>query len=84
MPPQGNSPSLEDLMKQLATTICELQQHAIPAEYDHHHPRPQDTNRITARSSNLPSRTIPNLRGNVMSRILYTSQGLKMGVVKNV
>ncbi|RDX62171.1 hypothetical protein CR513_59524, partial [Mucuna pruriens] len=39
MPPQGNYPSLEDLMKQLAT---------IPVEYDRHHPRPQNANRTVS------------------------------------
>ncbi|RDX76769.1 hypothetical protein CR513_43198, partial [Mucuna pruriens] len=39
MPPQGNSPSPEDLMKQLA---------AIPAKYECHHPRPQNADRIVS------------------------------------
>ncbi|RDX76820.1 hypothetical protein CR513_43146, partial [Mucuna pruriens] len=42
----------------------ELQQYAVPAKYERHHPRPQGVNRILARSNNLPSQTIPNLRGN--------------------
>ncbi|RDY06308.1 hypothetical protein CR513_09726, partial [Mucuna pruriens] len=32
----------------ISRAICELQQHAIPAEYDRHHPRPQYTNRIVS------------------------------------
>ncbi|RDY03153.1 hypothetical protein CR513_13300, partial [Mucuna pruriens] len=44
MPPQGNSPSLEDLMKVPAK--YELQQYAVPAKHECHHPRPQDANRI--------------------------------------
>ncbi|RDX78781.1 hypothetical protein CR513_40888, partial [Mucuna pruriens] len=44
-------------------TICELQQHAVLTKYDRHHPRPQNTNRTSAGSSNLPSQTIPNPRG---------------------
>ncbi|RDX94181.1 hypothetical protein CR513_23461, partial [Mucuna pruriens] len=66
MPPQGNLPSLEDLMKQY--------QYAVPTKHERHHPRPQDANWITRNivshlqsigSGNLPSQTIPNLRGNV-------------------
>ncbi|RDX82552.1 hypothetical protein CR513_36640, partial [Mucuna pruriens] len=45
MPPQGNSPSLEDLMKQLATSN---QKYAVPVEYDRHHPRPQNANRTVS------------------------------------
>ncbi|RDY02547.1 hypothetical protein CR513_13976, partial [Mucuna pruriens] len=56
----SNSPSLEDQMKQLATIL---------AKYECHHPRPQDLANIvsqlhSAGSSNLPSQTIPNPRGN--------------------
>ncbi|RDX78149.1 hypothetical protein CR513_41603, partial [Mucuna pruriens] len=40
------------------------EQHAFLAEYDHHHLRPQDTNRISVGSSSLPSQTIPNPRRN--------------------
>ncbi|RDX85930.1 hypothetical protein CR513_32799, partial [Mucuna pruriens] len=53
LPPQGNSPSLEDLLKQLATSNLEfqqseLQQHAVLAKYDRHHPRPQDADRTVS------------------------------------
>ncbi|RDY11495.1 hypothetical protein CR513_03841, partial [Mucuna pruriens] len=30
--------------------ICELQQHTIPAEYDCHHPRPQDTDKTISKN----------------------------------
>ncbi|RDX80655.1 hypothetical protein CR513_38773, partial [Mucuna pruriens] len=47
-------------------TICELQQYAIPVKHDRHHPGPQDANQTlqSADSSNLPSQTILNPRGN--------------------
>ncbi|RDY00192.1 Retrovirus-related Pol polyprotein, partial [Mucuna pruriens] len=45
-------------------TICELQQYAVPTEHDRHHPGPQNADRSSAGSSNLPSQTIPNPRGN--------------------
>ncbi|RDX66314.1 hypothetical protein CR513_54928, partial [Mucuna pruriens] len=51
--------------KQLGVPIkYELQQYVVPVEYECHHSRPQNAKRISARSSNLPSQTIPNLRGN--------------------
>ncbi|RDY05745.1 hypothetical protein CR513_10383, partial [Mucuna pruriens] len=51
--------------KQLGVpTKYELQQYAVPTKYEHHHLGPQDTKKTSARSSNLPSQTIPNLRGN--------------------
>ncbi|RDX99978.1 hypothetical protein CR513_16892, partial [Mucuna pruriens] len=43
----------------------ELQQHAIPAKHECHHPKPQDGNRTSAESGNLPSQTILNLRANM-------------------
>ncbi|RDX98429.1 hypothetical protein CR513_18646, partial [Mucuna pruriens] len=54
VPTQGNSPSLEDLMKQLATSNLEFQQSLanIVSQLQ------------SARSSNLPFQTIPNPRGN--------------------
>ncbi|RDX94145.1 hypothetical protein CR513_23501, partial [Mucuna pruriens] len=73
-PTQGNSPSLEDLMKQLATSNLEFQQSqsTIPAKHDRHHPGSQDANRTASKycelqstgSSNLPSQSIQNPRGN--------------------
>ncbi|RDX78152.1 hypothetical protein CR513_41606, partial [Mucuna pruriens] len=34
-------------------TICELQQHAVPIEYDRHHPRPQDADRTVSQHYEL-------------------------------
>ncbi|RDY06024.1 hypothetical protein CR513_10062, partial [Mucuna pruriens] len=57
-------------MKQLTKipTKHELQQHAILAKYERHHPRPQDadktTRNISAGCRNLPSQKILNSRGN--------------------
>ncbi|RDX78029.1 hypothetical protein CR513_41747, partial [Mucuna pruriens] len=50
MPPQGNLLSLEDLMKQLATSNLEFQQNmnSIPTKHEHHHPKPQDANRTAS------------------------------------
>ncbi|RDY10512.1 hypothetical protein CR513_04953, partial [Mucuna pruriens] len=47
IPPEGNSPSLEDLMKQLVANNLEFQQsqHTVLAKYKRHHPRPQDADR---------------------------------------
>ncbi|RDY08772.1 hypothetical protein CR513_06951, partial [Mucuna pruriens] len=45
-------------------TKHELHQYEIVAEHERHHPRPQDASRTSVGSSNLPSQTIPNLRGN--------------------
>ncbi|RDX79478.1 hypothetical protein CR513_40092, partial [Mucuna pruriens] len=71
---QGNSPSLEDLMKQLATSNLEFQQSVSSSNMQF---RQNVTTTIqdlktqirqlantSAGSSNLPSQTIPNLRGN--------------------
>ncbi|RDX99217.1 hypothetical protein CR513_17764, partial [Mucuna pruriens] len=44
--------------------IRDKQQYTIPVERDRHHPRPQNVDQTSARSSNLPSQTIPNSRGN--------------------
>ncbi|RDX65192.1 hypothetical protein CR513_56174, partial [Mucuna pruriens] len=51
MPPQGNSPSLEELMKQLTTSNLEFQQNmnSISAKHKRHHPRPQDANRTISK-----------------------------------
>ncbi|RDX72685.1 hypothetical protein CR513_47787, partial [Mucuna pruriens] len=54
-------------------TICELQQYAVPAEHDHHHPGPQNADwpvsqycesNVVGRIQQPPSQTIPNPRGN--------------------
>ncbi|RDX64441.1 hypothetical protein CR513_57013, partial [Mucuna pruriens] len=47
MPTQGNSPSLEDLMKQLATSNLEFQQ-IMSFKYERHHSGPLDANRTTS------------------------------------
>ncbi|RDY14007.1 hypothetical protein CR513_00993, partial [Mucuna pruriens] len=39
MPPEGNSPSMEDLMNQ---------QFGVPTKYEHHHLRPQDADRTVS------------------------------------
>ncbi|RDX94151.1 hypothetical protein CR513_23496, partial [Mucuna pruriens] len=61
-PISGGSNEAASYQQSGVPTICELQQRAIPAKYDHHHPRPQDIDSTSAGSSNLPSQTIPNLR----------------------
>ncbi|RDX95390.1 hypothetical protein CR513_22090, partial [Mucuna pruriens] len=48
MPPQGNSPSLEDLMKQLATSNLEFQQTMSSIEYKRHYSGPQDANQTAS------------------------------------
>ncbi|RDX98670.1 hypothetical protein CR513_18375, partial [Mucuna pruriens] len=85
MPPQGNSPSLEDLMKLLATSNLEFQQTMSSSNMQFQHNMNstiqdlktqirQLANTVShlqsARSSNLPSQTIPNLRGNVSALTL--------------
>ncbi|RDY04726.1 hypothetical protein CR513_11524, partial [Mucuna pruriens] len=80
MPPQeGNSPSLEDLMKQLATSNLEFQQSVSSSNMQFQQNMTatiqdlktqigQLANTVSqlqsAGSSNLPSQTIPNPRGN--------------------
>ncbi|RDX80390.1 hypothetical protein CR513_39066, partial [Mucuna pruriens] len=51
MPPQGNSPYLEDLMKQLAISNMEFQQNmnSISGKHERHHLRSQDTNRTISK-----------------------------------
>ncbi|RDY12546.1 hypothetical protein CR513_02640, partial [Mucuna pruriens] len=80
MPPQGCSPSLEDLMKQLATTKHEFQQYAIPIEYEC---TIQDLKmqigqlaNTSVGSNNLPSQTIPNPRWNASALTLRSGKGL--------
>ncbi|RDX86764.1 hypothetical protein CR513_31852, partial [Mucuna pruriens] len=69
MPAQGNSPSLEDLMKQLATSNLEFQQ--TMSSISQYCDQLQST-----RSSNLPSQTILNPRGNVSAVILRSRKAL--------
>ncbi|RDX80977.1 hypothetical protein CR513_38401, partial [Mucuna pruriens] len=79
MPTQGNSPSLEDLMKQLATSNLEFQQSVSSNNMQFQQNMTttiqdlktqigQLANTVSqlqsAGSSNLPSQTIPNPRGN--------------------
>ncbi|RDY06566.1 hypothetical protein CR513_09411, partial [Mucuna pruriens] len=49
VPTEGNSPSLEDLMKQLETNDLKFQQNMNSTKYECHHPRPQDANRIASK-----------------------------------
>ncbi|RDX99943.1 hypothetical protein CR513_16941, partial [Mucuna pruriens] len=48
----------------------------ISAKYECHHSRPQDANRISIGSSNLPSQTIPNPRGNASVVTLRSGKAL--------
>ncbi|RDX94339.1 hypothetical protein CR513_23287, partial [Mucuna pruriens] len=79
VPTQGNSPSLEDLMKQLATNNLEFQQSVSSSNMQFQQNMTatiqdlktqigQLANTVSqlqsAGSNNLPSQTIPNLRGN--------------------
>ncbi|RDX85389.1 hypothetical protein CR513_33423, partial [Mucuna pruriens] len=57
-------------------TICKLQQHAVPAKYERHHPIPQNADKISAGSSNLPSQTIPNPRGKASAVTLRSGKEL--------
>ncbi|RDX83345.1 hypothetical protein CR513_35746, partial [Mucuna pruriens] len=54
----------------------EFQQYAVSAKHERHKSRPQDANTISTRSSNLPSQTIPNLRGNVSVGMLRSGKAL--------
>ncbi|RDY05596.1 hypothetical protein CR513_10540, partial [Mucuna pruriens] len=95
MPAQGNSSSLKDLMKQLTANNLEFQQfqHAILAKHNCHHPRPQtqigqlaDTvsHLHSAKSSNLPSQTIPNPRGNVSAVTLRSGKELSQPALQQL
>ncbi|RDX73121.1 hypothetical protein CR513_47313, partial [Mucuna pruriens] len=78
VPGQGNSPSLEDLMKQLATSNMEFQQNMnsnnmkfqqnMSATIQDLKMQIGQLANILLGSSNLPSQTIPNLRGNAMEK----------------
>ncbi|RDX95138.1 hypothetical protein CR513_22375, partial [Mucuna pruriens] len=87
-PTQGNSPSLEDLMKQLVTSNLEFQQSVSSSNMQFQQNMTatiqdlkmqirQLANSVSqlqsAGSSNLPSQTIPNLRGNASLRQGVTS-----------
>ncbi|RDX75807.1 hypothetical protein CR513_44273, partial [Mucuna pruriens] len=73
-PTQGNSPSLEDLMKQLATSNLEFQQSDLKMQIG------QLANTVSQLqsigSSNLPSQTILNPRGNASAVILRSGKEL--------
>ncbi|RDY13903.1 hypothetical protein CR513_01117, partial [Mucuna pruriens] len=66
VPTQGNSPSLEDLMKQLATRNLEFHQSlaTIVSQLQ------------SAGSSNLPSQTISNPRGNASASVEADSEAI--------
>ncbi|RDX81714.1 hypothetical protein CR513_37567, partial [Mucuna pruriens] len=72
----GGSNEVASNQQPRVPTICELQQHEIPAKYDRHHSRPQDADRTSAGSSNLPSQTIPNPRGNASAIMLRCGKEL--------
>ncbi|RDY13912.1 hypothetical protein CR513_01092, partial [Mucuna pruriens] len=85
-PTQGNSPSLEDLMKQLATSNMEFQQSVSSNNMKFQQnmiATIQDLKmqigqlaKTSAGSSNLPSQTIPNPRGNASAVILRSGKEL--------
>ncbi|RDY05467.1 hypothetical protein CR513_10703, partial [Mucuna pruriens] len=64
MPVQDNSPSLENLMKQLATSNLEFQQTMSSNNMQFQ----QNMNVTSAGSSNLLPQTIPNPKGNAMEK----------------
>ncbi|RDX74718.1 Retrovirus-related Pol polyprotein from transposon 17.6, partial [Mucuna pruriens] len=64
VPTQGNSPSLEDLMKQLATNNLEFQQSVSSSNMQVGQLANTVSQLQSVGSSNLPSQTIPNPRGN--------------------
>ncbi|RDY13523.1 hypothetical protein CR513_01544, partial [Mucuna pruriens] len=89
--PQGNSPSLEDLMKQLATSSLELQQFVSPSNMQFQQNMTATIQDLKTQigqlantvsqlqstgSSNLPSQTIPNPRGNVNAVTLRSGKEL--------
>ncbi|RDX97045.1 hypothetical protein CR513_20228, partial [Mucuna pruriens] len=91
MPSQGNSPSLEDLIKQLATNNLEFQQTMSSSNMQFQqnmNATIQDLNTQighiantmsqlqSAGSSNLPSQTIPNPRGNASALTLTSGKEL--------
>ncbi|RDX79273.1 hypothetical protein CR513_40319, partial [Mucuna pruriens] len=58
------------------SAICKLQQHVVLAKYERYHPRPQDADRTSARSNNLPSQPILNPRGNASAVTLRSGKEL--------
>ncbi|RDY13907.1 hypothetical protein CR513_01102, partial [Mucuna pruriens] len=90
-PTQGNSPSLEDLMKQLATSNLKFQQSVSSSNMQFQQNMTatiqdlkmqigQLANTVSelqsAGSSNLPSQSIPNPRGNANAVILRSGKEL--------
>ncbi|RDX64532.1 hypothetical protein CR513_56902, partial [Mucuna pruriens] len=89
MSPQGNSQSLEDLMKKLATSNLEFQQSNITATIqDLKTQIGQLANTMSqlqmAGSSNLPSQTIPNPRGNASAVTLRSGKELPQPVAQQL
>ncbi|RDX93589.1 hypothetical protein CR513_24120, partial [Mucuna pruriens] len=91
MPAQGNSPSLEDLMKQLSTNNLDFQQTMSSSNMQFQ----QNMNAIIqdlkivsqlqlAGSSKLPSQTIPNLRGNASAVMLRSGKALPQPAMKQL
>ncbi|RDX87866.1 hypothetical protein CR513_30611, partial [Mucuna pruriens] len=77
MPPKGNSPSLEDLMKQLAASNLEFHQSVSSSNMQFQ----QNMNATiqdlkTQIGHNLPSQTILNLRGNASAVTLRSGKEL--------
>ncbi|RDX96883.1 hypothetical protein CR513_20409, partial [Mucuna pruriens] len=68
VPTQGNPPPLEDLMKQLTTSNLKFQQFVSSSN--------MHIQQNSAGSSNLPSTTIPNPRGNAIVVTLKTGKEL--------
>ncbi|RDY08552.1 hypothetical protein CR513_07198, partial [Mucuna pruriens] len=65
--------------KQLGVpTKYELQQYVVLAKYERHHSRPQNANRASVGSSNLPLQTIPNSRGNASVVTLRSGKELPL------
>ncbi|RDX83740.1 hypothetical protein CR513_35310, partial [Mucuna pruriens] len=62
-------------------TIRELQQYAIPTKRDCHHSRPQNAD---PGSSNLPSQTIPNSRGNASVVTLRSGKELSQPTLQQL
>ncbi|RDX84369.1 hypothetical protein CR513_34587, partial [Mucuna pruriens] len=77
VPTQGNSPSLEDLMKQLATSNLEFQQSMSSNLKTQIGQLANTVSQLqSVGSSNLPSQTIPNPRGNASAVTLRSGKEL--------
>ncbi|RDX72142.1 hypothetical protein CR513_48410, partial [Mucuna pruriens] len=63
-------------VQQFGPTPNVHQRPIVPAKYERHHPRPQDADRTSVGSNNLPSQTIPNLRGNASEITLRNGKEL--------